>query len=102
MNWFENAAIDLAVKILSPILIGFVVPFAVDALKRTNAFIDRAPAYVKQGLAVAVAAAATALTHAFGVPLPADLAQWDAEVIKVLFAAALGVAVKQARQLKAK
>lgn len=100
MNWFENAALDLAVKIISPILIGFAVPFAVDAVKRAVGFIDRAPAYVKQGVAVAVAAAATALTHAFGVPLPADLALWDGEVLRVLFAAALGVAVKQAKQLK--
>ena len=102
MNWVENAAIDLAMKIVSPILIGFAVPFIVDALKRAIGWLDRAPAPIKQGAAVAVAAAITALTHAFGVPLPTDLAMWDAEVIKVLMAAALGVAIKQAKQLRAK
>lgn len=100
MNWLENQMLDLAVKILTPILIGFAVPFCVDALKRAVGFIDRSPAYVKQGIAVAVAAGATALTHAFGVPVPTDLALWDAEVVKVLLAAAIGVAVKQAKQLK--
>lgn len=93
--------VDLGIKVITPILIGFATPFVVDAIKRANAFVDRSPAYVKQGLALAVAAGATALTHAFGVPVPADLGAWDSEVVKVFLSAALAVAIKQGRQLRA-
>ena len=55
---FENPAITLAIKMASPILVGFVTPFAVDAVKRSVALVDKAPTYAKQGLAIAIAPSA--------------------------------------------
>jgi hypothetical protein len=98
----ESAALSLALKIVSPTLIGFVTPFALDAIKRGSTLIDALPAYAKQGLAIAIAALATALTDFLGVGIPTDLALWDGEVIKALVAGFLAIAIKQHQQLKAK
>ena len=101
-SFLQNTAIDLAFKVLTPVIIGIAVRPAVDLIKKANKWIDAAPAYVKQGLAVALAALATFLTHLLGVPVPADLAQWDAEVIKILLAALIAIFLKQAKQLAKK
>jgi hypothetical protein len=93
--------VALALKILTPILVGFLTPFAVDALKRANRWLDAAPAYIKQAVAVAVAAVATTLGNLLEVgALPADLAQWDAQVVETLVAGFLAIAIKQHKQLK--
>lgn len=97
---FENPAITLAVKMASPILVGFVTPFAVDAVKRSVAFVDKAPSYAKQGLAIAIATVGTVLTTTLGVDVPADMAAWDGEVIKAMVAGFLAIAIKQHKQLK--
>ena len=99
---FENPAITLAVKMASPILVGFVTPFAVAAVKRSVALVDTAPTYAKQGLAIAIASLGTALTAILGVDVPADLAAWDGEVVKAMVAGFLAIAIKQHKQLKAK
>lgn len=99
---FENAALSLALKIASPILIGFVTPFALDAIKRASTGIDGLPAYAKQGLAIGIAALATALSSYLGAGIPTDLALWDGEVVKTLVAGFLAIAIKQHQQLKAK
>lgn len=93
--------LSLALKIVSPILVGFLTPFVLDALKRANALLDAAPAYIKQSAAIAIAAVATTLGSVLEVgALPADLAQWDATVVKSLVAGFLAIAVKQHKQLK--
>lgn len=99
---FENAAMTLGLKILSPIIIGFITPFALDGIKRMVAFVDKSPAYVKQGLAIAIASLATALTAVLGADIPTDLSAWDGEVVKALVAGFLAIAIKQHKQLKAK
>jgi hypothetical protein len=96
----ENAAISLAMKVLSPIVIGLITPFAVDGIKSMVGFVDKSPAYVKQGLAIAIAAVGTALTDFVGADIPTDLALWDGEVIKTLVAGFLAIAIKQHKQLK--
>jgi hypothetical protein len=98
----ENAALSLALKVLSPIVIGFITPFALDGIKSMVGFVDKSPAYVKQGLAIAIAAVGTALTDFVGADIPTDLALWDGEVIKTLLAGFLAIAIKQHKQLKAK
>jgi len=102
MSLIQNAAFELALKVVTPVLVGMLVPLVVDALKRVNGWLDTAPGYVKQGVAVAVAALATSLSTLLGAPLPADLAAWDTAVVQTLCAAALGVAIKQGKQLKRK
>jgi hypothetical protein len=97
---FENPAMTLAIKMASPILVGFVTPFAVDAVKRGSAVVDKAPVYAKQGLAIAIASLGTALTAILGVDVPADLAAWDGEVVKAMVAGFLAIAIKQHKQLK--
>jgi hypothetical protein len=99
---FESAAISLALKVISPIIIGFITPFALDGIKSMVAVVDKSPAYVKQGLAIAIAAVGTALTDFVGADIPTDLALWDGEVIKALVAGFLAIAIKQHKQLKAK
>ena len=96
----ESAALSLALKVLTPILVGFATPFAVDAIKHANKFVDASPPYVKQGLAMAVAAAATALTTILGADVPANLAEWDGEVVNVMVSGFLAIAIKQHKQLK--
>jgi hypothetical protein len=98
----ENPAITLAIKMVSPIVVGFVTPFAVDAVKRSVAFVDKAPSYAKQGLAIAIASLGTVLTTTLGVDVPVDLAAWDGEVVKAMVAGFLAIAIKQHKQLKVK
>lgn len=98
----SDALIVLAVKILSPIVVGFVTPFVLDALKKAVKVLDAAPAYVKQGAAIGIAALITALSNAVGVSLPGDIASWDAEAVKALVAGFLAIAIKQHQQLKRK
>jgi hypothetical protein len=98
----ENAALTLALKVLSPILIGVVTPFLLDAIKRSSLLIDALPSYAKQGLALGIAALATALSSYLGVGIPTDMALWDGEVVKSLVAGFLAIAIKQHQQLKAK
>lgn len=93
--------LSLALKIATPILIGFLTPFVVDALKRASRWLDAAPAFVKQGAAVAIAAAATTLGTVLGTgELPADLAAWDYQTVEALVAGFLAIAIKQHKQLK--
>jgi hypothetical protein len=99
---FENTMLTLAVKLLSPILIGLVTPFVLDGIKQTSAVIDGLPAYAKQGLAIAIASLATALANLVGTDIPTELALWDGEVVKALVAGFLAIAIKQHKQLKAK
>jgi hypothetical protein len=99
---FADAALTLALKILSPIIVGFITPFALDGIKRMVGFVDTSPTYVKQGLAIAIAALGTTLTAFIGADIPTDLAMWDGEVVKALVAGFLAIAIKQHKQLKAK
>ena len=96
----ESAALSLAVKVLSPLLIGVITPFALDGLKHLNARLDAAPAYVKQTVAILLASLGTAATHLLGVELPTDLAAWDGDVVKALVAGFLAISIKQHQQLK--
>lgn len=95
----QNALTDFALKLFTPIIIGVLTPFAVDGLKRINAWLANAPAYVKQAAAIAVATVATMLTEVVGVGVPADLTQWDGDVLKALLAGFLAIAIKQHKQL---
>jgi hypothetical protein len=95
----SNVLIVLAVKVLTPILVGVVTPFVLDALKKANAALDAAPPYVKQGAAIAIAALITALSNLLGMELPQDIATWDTTAVKALVAGFLAIAVKQHQQL---
>jgi hypothetical protein len=97
-----DAAINIALKIISPILIGVITPFALDGIKQISASVDGLPAYAKQGLAIGIASLATGLTSVIGTDLPTDLAMWDGEAVKALVAGFLAIAIKQHKQLKAK
>ena len=97
-----DAAVNIALKILSPILIGFVTPFVLDGIKQASAAVDGLPAYAKQGLAIGIASLTTALTSVVGTDVPTDLSLWDGEVVKALVAGFLAIAIKQHKQLKAK
>jgi len=97
-----DAALTLALKVVSPILIGFVTPFVLDGIKRASTLVDGLPAYAKQGMAFAIASLATALASLVGTDIPTELALWDGEVVKALVAGFLAIAIKQHKQLKAK
>ena len=43
-----DAALTLALKVVSPILIGFVTPFVLDGIKRASTLVDGLTAYAKQ------------------------------------------------------
>lgn len=93
--------LTLALKVVTPILVGFVTPFVLDAIKHANATLDAAPAYVKQGAAVLIASIATTLGTILETgPLPTDLSQWDTNVVQALVAGFLAIAIKQHKQLK--
>lgn len=100
MGALNNAMVDLAFKAVLPILVGIITPHVVDALKKASAWLDAAPAYVKQAAAVVVAGIATMLSTVAGVGVPADLEQWDAALVKTVVAALLGIAIKQHKQLR--
>lgn len=94
-----NMLVVLAVKVLTPILVGVTTPYVLDALKRANAWLDASPPYIKQGAAIAIAAAMTGLSTVIGVELPQDIATWDTTAVKTLVAGFLAIAVKQHQQL---
>lgn len=83
-----------------PLLIGLVVPYCVDGLKRAVSWLDKSPPAVKQGMAFVVAAVATGLATAFGINVPTDLANWDAPLIQTILAGFIGIALKQQKQVK--
>jgi len=97
-----DAALTLALKVISPILIGLVTPYVLDAIKHASKLVDGLPAFAKQGLAIAIASLATALANLLGTDIPTELALWDGEVVKALVAGFLAIAIKQHKQLKAK
>ena len=97
-----DAALTLALKVVSPILIGFVTPFVLDGIKRASTLVDGLTAYAKQWMAIAIASLATALASLVGTDIPTELALWDGEVVKALVAGFLAIAIKQHKQLKAK
>lgn len=97
-----NLATQWAFKIATPLIVGFITPFVVDAIKRANKWLDAAPAYIKQAAAVAVAAIGSALATIAEVGVPADLAAWDETAVKAIIAALLGIAIKQHKQLTSK
>ena len=93
--------LTLALKILTPIIVGFLTPFVLDAIKRASGWLDAAPGYVKQAAAIASAAVATTLGGLLEVgTLPADLAAWDAQTVEALVAGFLAIAIKQHKQLR--
>lgn len=97
-----DAALTLALKVISPIIIGFATPFVLDGIKKASKLVDDLPVFAKQGLAIAIASLATALANLLGTDIPTDLALWDGEVVKALVAGFLAIAIKQHKQLKAK
>ena len=93
--------VTLALQVLTPIIVGFLTPFVLDAVKRANATLDASPSYVKQGAAVLIASVATTASTILETgPLPTDLAQWDRNVVQALVAGFLAIAIKQHKQLK--
>jgi hypothetical protein len=98
----SDAALTLALKVISPILIGLVTPYVLDAIKHASKLVDDLPAFAKQGLAIAIASLATALANLLGTDIPTELALWDGEVVKALVAGFLAIAIKQHKQLKVK
>ena len=91
---------DRAIGMLLPIIVGIIVPFAVDALKLANRWLDKAPAPVKQTMALVIAGLITATAAVLGIPLPTDLGAWDAGLINTVIAGLLGIAWKQHKQLQ--
>jgi len=97
-----DAAVNIALKIISPILIGVITPFVLDGIKRGSTLVDELPPYAKQGLAIAIASLATGLSAVVNADIPTELALWDGEVVKALVSGFLAIAIKQHKQLKAK
>jgi hypothetical protein len=91
-----NKLIDMAL----PIVVGLIIPSALDALKRANGWLDKAPASVKQASAFIIAGLATALAQMLGITVPTDLASWDAPLLHTVLAGLLGIAIKQQKQVK--
>lgn len=92
--------IDRAVGLVLPLLVGIIVPFAVDLLKHANKWLDKSPAPVKQTMALVIAGLVTAIATLLGVSLPTDLSMWDAGVLNTVIAGLLGIAWKQHKQLQ--
>ena len=97
----KTFVLEKALGLLLPMLIGLVVPYCVDGLKRAVAWLDTAPPMVKQGMAFVVAAVATGLATALGIAVPTDLAAWDGPLVQTILAGLLGIAMKQQRQVAA-
>lgn len=96
----KDLLISKALDLVLPLLVGLLVPYAVDMLKRASAWLDASPPQVKQVMAFVVAGVATSLAQMLGVGVPTELAQWDAPLVQSLLAGLLGIAMKQQRQVK--
>lgn len=97
-----NLATQWAFKIATPLIVGFITPFVVDAIKRASKWLDAAPAYIKQAAAVAVAGLGSVIATIAEVGVPTDLSLWDETFVKTVIAALLGIAIKQHKQLTTK
>lgn len=87
-------------EMMLPIVVGIITPYCVDGLKLVNSWLDKAPAVVKQAMAVVIAGLITGITNIVGHGLPTDLAQWDTAAVQSVVAALLGIAIKQQKQKK--
>jgi hypothetical protein len=93
-------ATALALKAITPVIVGMLTPFVVDWLKKTSDKLSAAPAYVKQSAAVIVAAIGTSASTMLEYGVPTDIGQWDETAVKTMLAALIGIAYKQQKQLK--
>lgn len=96
----KDMLLSKALDLVLPLIVGLVVPHIVDLLKRASAWLDTAPAQVKQVMAFVIAGGATALAQALGISVPTELAAWDAAFVQTALAGLLGIAMKQNKQLK--
>lgn len=96
----KDFVLDKLLALGLPLVVGLIVPYCVDGLKRAVAWLDTAPPTVKQGMAFVVAAVATGLAQALGVNVPTDLAAWDGPMVQTILAGLLGIALKQQKQVK--
>jgi hypothetical protein len=90
----------LALKSITPIIVGMITPFIIDWLKHLSTKLSSAPAYVKQGAAVIVAALGTSATTMLDYGVPTQIDQWDEAAVKTMLAALIAVSYKQHQQLK--
>ncbi len=95
----KQMLLNRALEMLLPLIIGLLVPPALDALKRAVAWIGKASPQVKQVLAFVMSGLITALAQVVGVGLPTDIAQWDAPVVQTVIGGLLAIALKQHRQV---
>ena len=96
----KGFVLEKGLGLILPLLIGLVVPFCVDGLKRAAKWLDAAPPAVKQAMAFVVAAMATGLATALGIAVPTDLAAWDGPLVQTILAGLLGIAMKQQKQVQ--
>lgn len=83
-----------------PLVVGLIVPFALDLLKKASAWLDAAPATVKQVMAFVIAGLCTSLAQLLGIAVPTDLAAWDGPFVQTVLAGLLGITLKQQKQVK--
>jgi len=78
-----------------PVLVAALTALAVQYLKKASAFLDQAPAFLKQLAAVGIAFGLTKLGALLGLALPPSLAQLAAmpEAISALLSAALAMLI---------
>ena len=88
-----------AFKIATPLIVGFLTPFVVDALKRAVKWLDQSHSAIKQAAAIVVAGVATTLSTMLEMGVPTDLALWDETMVKTIVAGLLAIAIKQHKQL---
>ena len=97
-----NSVTQLALKLGTPLIVGFVTPFIVDWVKKANRWVDNANSTVKQAVAIGVAGVATTLGTMLEMGIPTDLSQWDETAVKTMVAGFLAIAIKQHKQLTKK
>lgn len=97
-----NPITQMALKLGTPLIVGFVTPFIVDWAKKANQWLDNANATVKQAAAIGVAGVATTLGTMLEMGIPTNLAQWDETAVKAMVAGFLAIAIKQHKQLTRK
>lgn len=96
----KDFLLQKGIELALPLILGLITPRIMDLLKKASAWLDNAPATVKQVMVFVITGVATATAHALGIAIPTDLSAWDAQLVSTVLGGLLAIAMKQQTQVK--
>jgi hypothetical protein len=92
--------VQQALGVVLPVVVGYVTPVIMAALKAMSARLNGLPAEVQRAVVLVIAGAGTAITSFLGVQVTGDPTLWTNADVNTLVAAALAYAFHAAQKAK--